>query len=433
METRRSAPNHATDEIHAALQSAPAAARLVCAILAGESSSAEALTLAKSTVWQDALRFARSQHLVPLLYTHLLLQDLPESPVVRTTMRDSYYQHMLYNTRHYNAMLQVIRSLQAGGLDVIALKGVFISSVIHRNPATRRSADLDILIRSNDLESASQALVKLGYEPRLPISFDNGIPATHLRAHHLPGFRKEGSPWVEVHFNLAPPAGPFHIDVDGLWHRSHDVDLDGVPTLALCPIDLLLHLCIHTAYHHAFAYGLIQLYDIAAVIRHYEKELDWDAFITRAHAWRAAKSAYISLLLATGLLNANVPQDVLAELCPEEIEDDLRTWAVRQVLSEGISEGHQEEEAATSNLIANPWLRFKRTLRSVFPSHQTMAYIYPLDERPFLLPFYYVLRLFQLLQHYGRRSWDVVFGDHGSVEGFASKVAYHTFRNWLVD
>jgi hypothetical protein len=161
--------------------------------------------------------------------------------------------------------------------------------------------------------------------------------------------------------------------------------------------------------------------------------LDWRAFIARAEDWRAAKSAYIALLLARGLLDAEVPDDVLVDLSPEDLEDDLRDWAVNQVLAQRTPMGEVEDDKADSNLVASPWVGFKRTIRSAFPSRQTMAYIYPVDDRPYLLPLYYVLRGFQMLAKYGRRSWAVLFGFHRRNEGIARKVAYHTFRNWLVD
>lgn len=433
MESARSEAADPVDEISAALLQAPAGTRLACYILSGGTPGFEVSEAPQREVWQETLRFARAQGILPLLHVRLAAQDFQPPPNVKDAASDSYHQHMLYNTRHYRAMLQVIEALQAHGLELIALKGVFLSLIIHGNPALRRSADLDILVRTEDLDSAAHGLARLGYKPSKPMSLDGSFESNHRRPHHLPGFHKAGSPWVEVHFNLAPPAGPFQIDIEGLWHRALRVQLDHVSTLALCPVDLLLHLCIHATYHHAFSFGLAQLYDITAVVRHYAKELDWNAVIDRAKAWSAAKCVYTSLLLARGLLNADVPADVLADLCPGDLDEDLRTWAVGQVLAERTPMGNAEQDDATGALIGSPWLRFKRTLRSAFPSPQTMAYIYPLDEHPLRLPFYYVHRGVQLLRRYGRRSWDIMLGRQRGTDDVAGKVAYHTFRNWLVE
>jgi hypothetical protein len=433
MKNRESALSDPIRKIRASLRVAPVGSRIICSVLAGRSSDAEGFDQSQSAAWEEALDFARAQRLLPLVHVHLAKQEYHVPQDAALAFRDSYYQHMIGNTRRYRAMLNVIQSLQSFGIELIVLKGAFISEVIYRNPAVRRSADLDILVRSTDLESATRGLVQLGYEPVSPIDFDGKFQDQHHRPHHLPGFHKQGSPLVEVHFNLAPSSGPFVIDIDRMWQRAQKVDLGHVSTLALDPIDLLLHVCIHTSYHHAFSFGLAQLYDIVAIIRYYGASLDWRAFIARAEDWRAAKSAYIALLLARGLLDAEVPDDVLVDLSPEDLEDDLRDWAVNQVLAQRTPMGEVEDDKADSNLVASPWVGFKRTIRSAFPSRQTMAYIYPVDDRPYLLPLYYVLRGFQMFAKYGRRSWAVLFGFHRRNEGIARKVAYHTFRNWLVD
>lgn len=432
MENRSSALSDPVHMVRATLGESPVGPRLVCSILSQSSPQVNGLDLTQDHAWQEAMRFARAQRLLPLLHAQLSMQDIHPPQEVAAAIKDSYYRHMLFNTRYYRAMLDIIRSLQTLGLDLIVLKGAFMSANIHQNPAVRRSADLDILVRSDDLEAAARGLRALGYEQTSPINSDGNDQEMPLRSHHLPSFQKEGSPLVEVHFNLAPPSGPFLIDIDQMWQRARAVDIDHVSTLALDPIDLLLHICIHASYHHAFSYGLAQLYDIVAAIRHYGPGLDWDMFVTRAHQWRAAKSAYIALLLAQGLLDADVPRDVLLGLCEEDLDDDLRTWAVGQVLAERTTWGEMEEDPATSDLVAVPWRGFKRLVQSAFPSRQTMAYMYPLDDRPYLLPLYYLIRGFQLLVRYGHRSWAIIFGGYRKQDGMASKVAYHTFRNWLV-
>jgi hypothetical protein len=416
MEKRHSISLDPVSKVRTLLQDAPVGSRLVCAILSRSSPDIDGFELSQTQVWKEALEFARAQRLMPLVHVLLSKQETQIPPDAALALRDSYYQHMLFNTRHYRAMLDVIQSLQSFGLELIVLKGAFISTVIHRNPAVRRSADLDILVRSVDLEAAAQGLTRLGYEPVSPIDFDGKFPDLHLRPHHLPGFHKQGSPLVEVHFNLAPSSGPFTIDIDHLWQRAQQVELDQVSTLALDPIDLLLHVCIHTSYHHAFSFGMAQLYDIDAIIRHYGSSLDWSAFVARAKGWRAANSAYIALLLARGLLDADVPNNVLVDLSPENLKDDLRDWAVRQVLAARTPMGEVEDDVADSNLVASPWVGFKRTIRSAFPSRQTMAYMYPLDERPYLLPLYYLIRSFQLLARYGRRSLTIIFGGYRREE-----------------
>ncbi len=95
-----------------------------------------------------------------------------------------------------------------------------------------------------------------------------------------------------------------------LWERARKVSLQGAEAWALCPEDLLLHLCLHTCMSHGLDNGIMALLDISHVISHYEKELDWEQLMRRAGTWGADKCVYLVVHLAERLLGVSIPEHI---------------------------------------------------------------------------------------------------------------------------
>ena len=81
------------------------------------------------------------------------------------------------------------------------------------------------------------------------------------------------------------------------------------------------------AYSHRLDSGLLPLCDIAETARHYQGIIDWKTAERRAVQWRAKKCAYLSLRLAKDLLAAELPDEVLGALEPDDLEPRFLAWA----------------------------------------------------------------------------------------------------------
>ncbi|RIK58724.1 hypothetical protein DCC62_29230, partial [candidate division KSB1 bacterium] len=176
---------------------------------------------------------------------------------------------------------------------------------------------------------------------------------------------------------------------------------------ALCPEDLLLHLCIHASYHHQFRFGLRSLCDIAEIIRHYHSRLDWEQLRKRAEEWGVTKCVYLTLRLTNKLLEANVPHDVLQHLRPKELRHSFVAMS----------------EAFTLGDIGDPFIfrkfgslwkigrwRDKLTIvkNSALPEKKTMARLYPASQGDTRFSSYYIKRWKDLLRRFGPIVWQML-------------------------
>ena len=284
----------------------------------------------------------------PLLRNRLLRLGLFETlPAPAPDALDAQYlQQSVRALARYHELGTIADRLAETRTQVIALKGIYLARAVYPEPGLRPMGDLDLLFRVEDLQDVQAALIALGYERegmQFPPSY---YPPRH---HQLPPFTRDGATAIEVHTRIERPSAPFAIDHDGIWERARPWSAGGQGVLALAPEDLLLHLCLHTAYHHKFRIALNALMDIALVAE--RESLNWAAFTARARQWRAALPVFIGLELARRIVGAGVPAPVLASLSPKGGAEAAVSMAERTLLSDR-PENRAQEDAVKHRLVS---------------------------------------------------------------------------------
>lgn len=357
--------------------------------------------------WQEILRQSRRHGVAPLLYHRLKQVDAgSELPVeVWGKLQTLYLRSAAINGSLYRDLAEALPCLHANGIAVIVLKGGYLARHVYDNIALRPMSDFDLLVKEADLLKANDLLVELGYR----VSRNADTEALIAKYYHLPPLIKAGKipVGIELHWKLERPSARFEIDTEKLWRRAQPVAFGEARASALCPEDLLLHLCIHASYHHQFRFGLRSLCDIAEIIRHYHSRLDWEQLRKRAEEWGVTKCVYLTLRLTNKLLEANVPHDVLQHLRPKELRHSFVAMS----------------EAFTLGDIGDPFIfrkfgslwkigrwRDKLTIvkNSALPEKKTMARLYPASQGDTRFSSYYIKRWKDLLRRFGPIVWQML-------------------------
>lgn len=262
------------------------------------------LTLLPDVCWPTLLEEAFLRGVLPLVLQRLrTLHPDPLPAAALERCRPLILCESEQNLRLNCALADILPALAAAGIRPIVLKGAFLGPIVYGDVRLRPLSDIDLLVPLRDLPQAEQVLLDLGASPCVK---DDSV----LNLHECLYLHRER---IELHWNLCPP-GTFAVDLPGLWQRALPVQLPAGPALALCPEDLLLHLCLH-AFQHRLYPGLRLLADVRAVIGHYAR-LDWPAFVARALSWQAGKAVALVLALVQERLAVAVPAGVLDTLFP---------------------------------------------------------------------------------------------------------------------
>ena len=282
--------------------------------------------------WQVFLSLAKTQRVLPLLWHRLRQKGLDTAvPVAAAeTFKNAFRQNTLHNLRFYGELRRLLSVLKPEGIPLILLKGIFLADAVYGNMGLREMNDIDVLARPADLARIAEILTGMGYTPLSPICVDTTLKS----AHHLPRMVKKGHAAFELHWNLTCPDESYSIDPCDMWEHSVPVHISGCDALTLSPEDLLLHLCLHTSYHHQFAFGLRPSCDIAETIACFGSTLDWWTLAERAERWGWQRGVYLALQLAKELAGADVPADILGRLQSTDMTEAVIESARSQVFTD---------------------------------------------------------------------------------------------------
>ena len=379
--------------------------------------------------WGSVIRQSARHGVTALLYERLKTFSLSTNipALVMQELREIALQGAIRNLGLWSELSRVLRPLQAHGIPVIVLKGAHLAEVVYGNRALRPMVDVDILVRKRDLSRVEAHLVEMGYgRPEHPtITVD---PAKH---HHLPRLTKPGGCTIEVHWAIERLGTPFIIEADELWGRARPAVIAGVHALVLSPVDLVLHLCLHTSFGHKFVFGLRSFWDIAETIRYYRDEIDWEQVQSRACQWRIGKYVYLTLRLARDLVKAAVPDEVLSSLQPDGFDPQVTAWARTQIFSDEWADPHISPNVARMWGLKKLQEKAALFLKIALPRRELMARLHPVPVDSRRIYLYYPVRWQYLLRQYARAAWGLMRHDQ-AMGAVAERENQRTaLREWL--
>jgi hypothetical protein len=219
-------------------------------------------------------------------------------------LKNIYYNSSLANIQLEKELALVIKNLSAQGIPSIILKGIFLAAAVYKNIGLRPCADIDLLIKKEDLASVHVILDSLGYET--PSCYEDLLlNDTLVTVNSLVCNKKDGGFYVHLHWHLINSTWPLEglvsaIDMDRIWSQAQDFDLDGVRLKTLSPAHLLIYLLYH-AFQHSYDH-LILVADILRTIETYGQRLRQDEVVREAERFGLTSVCYHSLQCVRGKL-----------------------------------------------------------------------------------------------------------------------------------
>jgi hypothetical protein len=384
--------------------------QLLCNCLGSLSDVELAIILASvsSEEWEALILLSQNHRVSSQCYKRLknpaLSNCLP--PHILEELKKNYLHTAYTNTLILNGLEKVLQAFNQGDIPVIPLKGIHLAENIYKNIALRVMGDVDLLVQKKDLEQIQRQLITLGYTSR-----PYWLESEHDLLHSLPPFSKPNAADLDVHWDFENPDSPFKVDNDGLWQRAIPVKVAGVDVLSLSPEDFLLHLCMHTSYHHRFESGLRSLCDLSATLITYQSFLDWPLFLVRTHEWGVERCVFLSLHLAQLLVGAKVPTGLLDKIKPTNFDSRIEIFALEQIFPKIIKRQNVSVNIAKTLRQHSFKERIAMFIRFVFLSRSLMSMRYHLAPNSVKLIFCYPHRWFYLVTRYGYSIWKLIIGN----------------------
>jgi hypothetical protein len=207
-------------------------------------------------------------------------------------------------------MINLLELFEQNQIPAIPYKGPAISVGIYGKLSLRQFADLDILVPEKDVWKATELLSGRGYQAHFVIP--ERKQANFIRLSYVRLFKRESdNTTVELHWRLAPRFFGASFDTSTLWQRTRMIQLQSANVRIPLSVDLILMLCIHGA--KDCWERLEWVCGLAEVIRS-DAGINWHELLERAKDARCLAIVSMGLMLARDLLEAPIPEAVVAKL-----------------------------------------------------------------------------------------------------------------------
>lgn len=228
--------------------------------------------------WPSVLRAAHTHRLTGLLRAAIDGGALPATKVQAQQAHAAHMSAMIWVLSLERGLIGVIDLLAASDIETRVLKGTAVAHLDYSQPALRPFIDLDVLVRSADIDRAVHVLVEAGFVRHLPEPrpgfdrrFDKGTTLVSTAGFEL-----------DLHRTFVLGPWGLLVDLDGLWDDGQEVIIGGRSIRALSRYNRFLHACYHAALGD-WPLRLVSLRDVAEMLRVLDRDLPF--FHTLAARW----------------------------------------------------------------------------------------------------------------------------------------------------
>lgn len=256
--------------------------------------------------WRYLLARADRHGVVPLLHYHLkstAAEAVP--PHVMSQLRSDNEKNTKQSLFLTGELIKLLDFLGGHGIHAIPFKGPTLALLVYGDVALRQFADLDILVDRQDVARVKELLVSRGFraEPELTSEQQSAL----LRFDCAYNFDNEQGVLLDLHWKFVPRYFSLDLDIDRLWDRLQSMSIGRREVPTLSSEDLLLTLCLH-GFTHAWE-RLGWICDVASLID--DRRIDWEFVLNNAAQLGCQRILFLGLLMASELLEAPIPEDVL--------------------------------------------------------------------------------------------------------------------------
>lgn len=349
-------------------------------------------TLCTGEIEWDAFVVLVRRHGVPsLAYTMLsrhVGDRIPEN--ICEILKGYHVQAVGQSLFQAAELVRLIDLFSSNGINIIPLKGIFLSYQLYGNIGLRSSGDLDILVKDEHINQAEQILEAEGYYCDF-----HGLELTkrqkeHVRAsvHHYDFVHIKSGLHVELHWNLGPWL-PRQLQLL-LSHKTWR-EWQGRTVKCLDDDATMLLLCDHGARHEWFS--LKWLGDVARLLSS-EQQTSWETLLALATEVNLQRIFAHSALLVHWLYSIPLPH----ELCALILRENLSTTLSERALTVLQMSGAELATAGRRGQNLRTALHMKRLRPSLPYSLIIKSCLVPLDDfqvlqlPSFMFWLYYPLR-----------------------------------------
>ncbi|MFA5410935.1 MAG: nucleotidyltransferase family protein [Candidatus Omnitrophota bacterium] len=276
----------------------------------------------KNLDWDFIFEKMLQSDIAPPAYHNLSgLKNNKIPPLILEKLKSCYYYALIRNQFIRDTLYEILNLFSAEDLSVLALKGIFMLDIIYEDIGSRSLADIDLLVKKNDLERTCRLLQDKGYRriqeyPGQILYFKGGNSAEDRLRNIL----------IEIHYDLNLPP-PLSFSTDFLWHKVIIREVRGVRIVYPCLENNIIYAALHFFHHFSdvFIYqgrfqgafpSLKSILDIHEIISRKQGAIDWDYILEFCRINKAVYIIYLSMYLSKIYFMTPIPKAFMNKIKP---------------------------------------------------------------------------------------------------------------------
>ena len=251
------------------------------------------------TDWTWLVRSVDAHAVAPIVYAPLAQTGrVPAEPLAQ--LRAAVDENALRSIVLARTLREIVAVLEQQQIPVIPIKGPLLARAAYGDLASRRFADLDLVVHRRDLDRARAILAQRGFQPAFALPRD--AESALLGAdYHIALVDAEHGIVVELHWALIRAGLSGLRDESWAWTHACDTTALGAPMRTLTTDAAFVYLCVHGSKHLWSQLGW--LCDVAALARA-ERAVSWPAVRQLASSIGATRMVALGCALSSELLGA---------------------------------------------------------------------------------------------------------------------------------
>jgi len=260
--------------------------------------------IARDFDWDSFLRLAALRQYLPAAYR--LLKDLGCLELMSERGRVlSEKEYVLSQARFIKKeaeLSDIARAFADSGIEAVALKGVPLAHQLYRDPGVRTLKDTDILVRSDDVQAAREAIERKGY--RLYTALRSAADYEKHHFHYVFSRGEKLDSIVEIHWSLVYPDSDHRVaDGNAVFDRAISMAAPHSSLKTLSLPHAFWHMAMHVSYKSFLGFhNLAELRRIAMKL----PEADWEYVAAWSRRCNSDIEVRTALELAESLFGAFV-------------------------------------------------------------------------------------------------------------------------------
>ncbi len=282
----------------------------------------------------DYLIYIAVKHGVAQLLFHSL-SEFPKSfpEVASEKLHDLFCANAVHNLTLSGELLKISKILISNNIESIPFKGTVLAISAYKNIAFRKSSDIDILVRKQDILEARDLLIRQGYKLIYPdIKLNPLQEDIYLERKHEYAFLcKHNQVTVELQWSCLDSRFSVPFQVEKLWDQCKKIPFYSTEIISPSDEDMLLILCLESYKDHWRS--LKRICDVAEFVRTHP-DLKWEKVLEKSESLRVKRIFYINSILSSRLLGLELPDFIFQKIIDDSNAISLSKTIMKWLLDE---------------------------------------------------------------------------------------------------